>query len=273
MAGKYIFDAGNDKLDVAAGYENVTTWGDKLLSAPLTPSTVKKAKGGSVNNKKYKYESWANDKVERLDANNKDKFKKQKEKIANREPTAEDWRQDNAVWKNHMSKNITEALQDKPTYARYEKATGDWRDKFGGKQSPETVLQQQQEIDKAQNNFKPDYRSHDDFQLIVDTSTTPEEKRELRKFITDKYNAGEKIDPRYRKFINHPPKKPLPETHVFDTGLDEFVNMKEQLDIVDRRNKALLEITRPKPDPDMVRGIGNPYLVNRAIHRGGKKYE
>ena len=56
MAGKYIFDAGNDKLDVAAGYENVTTWGDKLLSAPPTPSTVKKAKGGSVNNKKYKYQ-------------------------------------------------------------------------------------------------------------------------------------------------------------------------------------------------------------------------
>ena len=48
--------------------------------------------------------------------------------------------------------------------------------------------------------------------------------------------------------------------------------MKEQLDIVDKRNKALLEITQPKPDPDMIRGIGNPYLVNRAINRG-KKYE
>ena len=38
------------------------------------------------------------------------------------------------------------------------------------------------------------------------------------------------------------------------------------------KNKALLEITQPKPDPDMIRGIGNPYLVNRAINRG-KKYE
>ena len=252
MSGKFEHNRITGELDIIDDSKKDTiTWGEKLLTSPpvYKPKKTKAAKP-----EKWEYQNWLPDGT----------FDSVKKKIENREANANDWAKDNAVWKNHLNKTLTAGIKDKPDYATYDQTTGTFIDKFGGKVAPEIAYKQQQELDALQKELKPDYARKDNFDLIVDASNTPEEKRELRELITRKHRAGLPIEPKHKKFINHPTPPPSIPNNVIDTSVDDFINMKEQMLETERRNKAFEKAMAPTVDPDLYQGLGSPNVIKKV---------
>ena len=120
------------------------------------------------------------------------------------------------------------------------------------------------DTDQLDNPNKPlQHKTKDKFDAMVATADTPEEKRELRELITRKHEAGLPTEPKYKKFINHPtPKEPM-QSYVSNTGVDEFLDMKERFNEMDRRSAAFEKAIKPTVDPDLHNGLATVLSINK----------